>query len=173
MRVTFLFLFFSISKVFSVGDSYRLVGLDENNSKLVRVDSITGDSAEIAEIVGRNYRIVEENDRLVLVRAGCGNPCWNGYFYDKISGRIFELNNYLGYDLERGYVLSPNFNSGLDIINLQDGEVNHYIKDGCNSAFIGYCIDFVSFSDSYCFFDWYGDTVYGEGIRIRDSIRLK
>ena len=88
-------------------------------------------------------RLITESQDYLVMRSSCGNPCWIGYFLpldNSIEPTI--INEYLGFDLENDLVAYPEEDSNaIEILNIKTKQKELHVIRGCNSAFIGYCID--------------------------------
>lgn len=119
-------------------------------------------------------RLIDENKDYLVMRQGCGNPCWVGYFLPKNENtKPHMIHEYLGYDLENHLVAYINDNS-IDILNLRDNSVEVHKTRGRTSAFIGYCIDNLSLKKGTLKYIWYPDSWINskKGILVSEKINL-
>jgi hypothetical protein len=108
-------------------------------------------------------KFIDENEDYIVVRKGCGNPCWIGYFLpinDSIKPTsIFE---YLDYDLESdlvAYIKDKN----IEIVNLRSGQTEVHGTKDCISSFIDYCIDSLSIKNRILSYKWIPETKINSG----------
>jgi hypothetical protein len=99
--------------------------------------------------------LIEETDDFLVVRAGCGNPCWVGIFLPLKTNSSYQIiNEYMGYDLAKGYVAYFNNKEQLEVLNLKTEKTQAFQTDGCASAFKGYCVDTLYFKNNSVYFKW-------------------
>lgn len=100
-------------------------------------------------------RFVAENNNYLLFRAGCGSPCWTGFFLPlNTNGNVTTISEYLCYDLNQNYVAYINDTNNLEVLNITSGEKQSFITGNCNSAFNGYCIDTIYFKQKKIYYKW-------------------
>lgn len=101
-------------------------------------------------------RFVSENDNYLLFRAGCGSPCWTGFFLPlNKNGNIITINEYLAYDLNQNYVAYINYDTdNLEILNIASGKKQSLVIGNCDSAFKGHCIDTIYFKQKKMYYKW-------------------
>jgi hypothetical protein len=100
-------------------------------------------------------KFVAENDKYVLLRAGCGNPCWIGFFFPlKENKTAIIINEYLAFDLDQDFVARISNENKLQILNLKTYKVETIITPKCESEFIPYCIDTIYFQKKQLKFKW-------------------
>ena len=100
-------------------------------------------------------KFVSENDNYLLFRAGCGSPCWTGFFLPlNKNGTVTTISEYLAYDLNQNYVAYINDKNNLEVLNITSGEKQSFITGYCNSAFKGYCIDTIYFKQKKIYYKW-------------------
>lgn len=103
-------------------------------------------------------RLIYENNDYLVMRGGCGNPCWVGYFLPLHEGSKPQMiHEYLGYDLENHLVAYVSDNS-IEILNLKTNSIEVHKTKGCVSAFIGYCIDSLSIKNRTLKYKWIPDS---------------
>lgn len=102
---------------------------------------------------------IAENSDYIVMRQGCGNACWVGYFLPlKESLQPEMIHEYLDYDLDNGLVAFVKDTSTIEIVNLKTGQTEDHQTDGCTSAFPGYCIDSLSIKNRILKYKWIPDT---------------
>jgi hypothetical protein len=103
---------------------------------------------------------IADNKDYIVLRQSCGNPCWIGYFLP-ISDTIkpHAISEYLDFDLDNNLVASIKYPNLIEIINLRTNCTEKYIINGCNSAFIGYCIDSLSIKNKVLKYNWIPKTI--------------
>ena len=91
---------------------------------------------------------IAENKDYIVLRQGCGNPCWVGYFLplnDSVKPRY--IHEYLDYDLKNDLVAFINNKNNIGIINLRTGLTEDHKTKNRTSVFPGYCLDSLSVND--------------------------
>ena len=117
--------------------------------------------------------LVSENKNYVLLRHGCGSPCWNGFFLPLYKGgNQFIKNNYLTYDLDKELVAYINDNDSLEIYNLRTSLKQTVFIEKCESAFKGYCIDTAYFQNNYFHYLWTSDAYTKSGNTQKRKVKL-
>jgi hypothetical protein len=118
--------------------------------------------------------LVAENKNYILLRHGCGSPCWNGFFLPLYkAGNQFIKNNYLAYDLDKELVAYINDNDSLEIYNLRSGIKQTMFLDKCESVFKGYCIDTAYFENNYFHYSWTSDAHTKSGKNQLRKVKLE
>ena len=118
--------------------------------------------------------LVTENKNYVLLRHGCGSPCWNGFFLPLYKeGSSFIINNYLAYDLDKELVAYINDKDSLEIYNLRTSTKQTIYLEKCESAFKGYCIDTAYFQNNYFHYSWTPETYINSNKSQKRKIKLK
>lgn len=103
-------------------------------------------------------KFIAENDKYVLLRAGCGNPCWIGFFFPLNEGANATIvNEYVAYDLNQDYVVSISNENKLQLLNLKTHQFETIKTPKCESAFSPYCIDTIYFQKKQLKFKWKTD----------------
>jgi hypothetical protein len=104
-------------------------------------------------------RFIDENKNYIVLRQGCGNACWVGYFLPlRDSVKPEMIHEYLGYDLDNSLVAFVKDTSTIEIVNIKTGQTEDHRTDGCTSAFLGYCIDSLSIKNKILKYKWIPDT---------------
>jgi hypothetical protein len=99
--------------------------------------------------------LIAENDNFLVIRAGCGNPCWVGIFLPlKTNSNYHIINEYMGYDLAKGYVAYFNDKEQLEVLNLKTAKTQAFQTEKCVSAFKGYCVDTLYFKNNSVYLQW-------------------
>jgi hypothetical protein len=107
---------------------------------------------------GHEIRIpwyIGENKDYIVMKQGCGNPCWIGYFLpltDSIEPR--SIYDYFDYDLDNNLVAFPKDTNIIRIVNLKTNLTEDHTTYGCRSAVLGYCIDSLSIKDKTLRYKW-------------------
>jgi hypothetical protein len=100
-------------------------------------------------------KFIAENDKYVLLRAGCGNPCWIDLFFPLNEGATATIiNEYLAYDLNQDYVVSINNDNKLQVYNLKTHQFETIKTPKCESDFSPYCVDTIYFQKKQLKFKW-------------------
>ena len=120
-------------------------------------------------------RYITENKDYIVLRQGCGNPCWVGYFLtlnDSINPQY--IHEYLDFDLKNNLVVYIKDNENIGIVNIKTGLTEDYKTKKCGSIFPGYCIDIISLKNKTLKYIWYPKTKYGskKGILITEKIKI-
>lgn len=103
-------------------------------------------------------KFIDENKDYIVLRKGCGNPCWIGYFLPMNNSiKPMSVSEYLGYDLENNLIAYINVNS-IEIVDLKTRQTETLKVEGCNSAFLGYCIDSLSIKEKTLSYKWIPET---------------
>jgi hypothetical protein len=111
------------------------------------------------EVYGANSwlpRFQDENQEYVLMRAGCGSPCWLGLFLPLTGDRSAKLiHEYLAYDLDQNYVaFLADDSDSLEVLNLKSARSERFKLATCKAAFKGWCIDTIFFEGQTLKFSW-------------------
>ena len=87
-------------------------------------------------------RFISENQDYIVMRSGCGNPCWIGYFLPlDYSIDPIIISEYLDFDLDNDLVAYPSKSSnGIEILNIRTKQKELHPLKNCNSAFVGYSV---------------------------------
>jgi hypothetical protein len=102
-----------------------------------------------------------ENDKSLILRAGCGSPCWTGFILplNAMSPvRVYSMP--LAYDMERNLVVLPGEfrpDTMLWVENFVSSAHQAIPGPGCPSAFVGYCVDSLSFRGNELYIRWITD----------------
>lgn len=102
--------------------------------------------------------LVEENQDFLVVRAGCGSPCWTGFFLplkNKLSVAI--INGYIAYDLYNNYVAYFNKADDLEVLNLKNGKTQSWETQTCKFLFKNPCIDTLYFRKNSVYYKWHDE----------------
>jgi hypothetical protein len=104
-------------------------------------------------------RFIAENKNYIVLKAGCGNPCWTGYFLpiDK-SIKPQKYPEYLYFDLDNHLVVYIKESDIIEIINLKTGKNEYHKLGNCESVFPGYCIDSLSIKNKTLRYKWIPET---------------
>jgi hypothetical protein len=118
---------------------------------------------------------IAENKDYIVLRQGCGNPCWVGYFLplnDTIKPRY--IHEYLDYDLKNNLVAFIKGDNIIEIINLKTSLKEDHATLSCTSAFLGYCIDSLSVKDKILKYKWFPKTTMDskKGNWIKEKIKI-
>ena len=104
-------------------------------------------------------KFIDESKDYIVLRKGCGNPCWIGYFLPtNDSIKPVSVNDYLGYNLDDNLIAYINDNS-IEVIDLKTRKTETHKMEGCNSAFLGYCIDSLSIKNRTLIYKWIPETL--------------
>jgi hypothetical protein len=120
------------------------------------------------------YFIAENKDYVVL-RKGCGNPCWLGYFLPlNDSLKPHCITEYLDFDLDNNLVAWVKDTNVIQILNLQTDSMENHIINNCSSAFLGYCLDSVSVKNRTLKYKWIPKTTIDsdKGIVKEEKIKI-
>jgi hypothetical protein len=110
------------------------------------IDNVTMFSPDTFLLDGNESRLpkfVAKGDDYILLRQGCGSPCWIGYFLGLSEKMKFvPVNEYIAYDLNNNLVafIDSDSSSSISVMEITTGKSSTYKISGCNSAFLGYCI---------------------------------
>jgi hypothetical protein len=104
----------------------------------------------------RYPELVAESDDYVVLRAGCGSPCWVGAFLPLKQGEnAMLIHEYITFDLSSRLVAYiSGFSDSISILKLPTGQMRSYYTGKCESAFTGYCIDTAFFDGNKLFYNW-------------------
>lgn len=98
---------------------------------------------------------VAENDRYVLLKAGCGNSCRIGFFFRLEEGRDASvIDNYLAYDLDQDFVARISNDNKLQVLNLKTHKTVTIKNPQCESKFSRHCVDTIYFQKKQLKFKW-------------------
>ena len=117
-----------------------------------------------------------ESDKVLVLRAGCGNPCWIGFILPlnaRSPVRVYSMP--LAYDMERCLVVHPGESSPdttLWVENFITSERQAIPGPACQSAFVGHCVDSLSFSGNALFIRWITDFEKDTRQETRVQLRL-
>lgn len=99
-------------------------------------------------------KLKSENKNYLVMRAGCGNPCWVGFFLPlNRNARPAIIHEYIAFDLNNHLVASINIDS-IEITNLITLKKQCFKPGNCESAFIGYCVDKAYFKNNILYYNW-------------------
>ena len=118
---------------------------------------------------------IAENKDYIVLRQGCGNPCWVGYFLplnDSIKPRY--IHEYLDFDLKNNLVAFIKDNNIIELVNLKTSLTEDHKTNNCTSAFLGYCIDSLSVKDKTMKYKWFpkANKDSKKGILIKEEIKI-
>lgn len=105
-------------------------------------------------------KFIDENKDYIVMRQGCGNPCWIGYFLpldDSIKPGMFH--EYLDYDLNNNLIVYVKSSKIIGITNIKTDQIEDHKIEGCTSVFLGYCIDSLTIKNRILKFKWISDTI--------------
>lgn len=116
-------------------------------------DTLTLDDAPV-----RNPVYIAEGKDFILMRYGCGSPCWVGLFLPMDKNKEpREIHEYQAYDLVHNLVAYFNYDSpSAEIVveNLKTGKKQRIaLKSPCTSAFPGYCGS-MYIKNKLLYYDW-------------------
>jgi len=98
---------------------------------------------------------ISENKDFIVMRQGCGNPCWVGYFLPiNDSLKPHTIHEYLDFDLDNNLVASIKDSNIIEVKNLKTNSIENHILNGCNSVFLGYCIDSLTIKNGILKYNW-------------------
>lgn len=121
-------------------------------------------------------KFVDESESYIFLRAGCGSPCWQGFFLPiNKQGKEIIIHEYLAVDLHQNYVAYINYdNNTLEVLNIKNDKKQSFTIGKCNSAFTGYCIDSIYFEKDKLNYKWIPETYINskKGKLISLSIKL-
>jgi hypothetical protein len=100
-----------------------------------------------------------ENEKYIVLRFGCGSPCWGAIFLPLNENQEPETILYqYDIDLERDLVVYLDSNEDdptIAIYNLlTKKKVKHKVDFGCESAIPTYCLDSISINGDKVFYRW-------------------
>lgn len=116
---------------------------------------------------------VAENDRYVLLKAGCGNTCRIGFFFPlKEGGTANVIDNYLAYDLDQDFVVSINSENNMQVLNLKTHKRETIKTPKYASDLSRYCVDTIYFQKKQLKFKWKSKegSVNGQWYKFKISI---
>lgn len=120
-------------------------------------------------------RYIAENKDYIVLRQGCGNPCWVGYFLP-LNDSIKEqtIHEYLDFDLSNNLVAWIKGTNVIEIVNLKTKMNEEHKINGCGSSFLGYCIDSLSIKDKTLKYKWFPKTKFDSerGIIMKEKIKI-
>lgn len=122
------------------------------------------DSFKITNSYPRNYKIQDENSDYILLTGSCGNPCHISYLLPLKDGNAMRIADVIFSDLSKNYIVSV---AGEDSLRVQNIRINQSMIiniDYCDSAYPGYCIDSMYFSNDTLIYR-YSDFVLIKGER--------
>jgi len=97
---------------------------------------------------------IDENSDFIVLRQGCGSPCWIRYFLPlSDSLKTYVFNEYFEYDLNDNLVAYPG-ESYIGITNISTNVSESHQIGKCDAAFIGACIDSLSIKDKILKYKW-------------------
>ena len=151
-----------------------IADLKTSNGKLVHLvekDSITlvqwkiGSQTKNFECPFASYdheawqlSVHDENKDYIVLRAGCGNPCWYGLFLPLYeNGEPKLIDDYIAYDLNQNYVAYFNENDSLEVLNLRTFKTEAFKTEKCSPANKTYCIGSVHFKKKEIIIKWIKD----------------
>jgi hypothetical protein len=103
--------------------------------------------------------LIAENKNYVLLRSGCGNPCWLGLFLPLYKGGKPQIvNEYIAFDLNSDLVAFISNTDSIAILNLKKFDKQYFNPGKCESAFPGYCIDTAYFKNNTFYYSWNSET---------------
>ncbi len=119
-------------------------------------------------------KFIAENSNYTVLRQECGNPCWRGYFLPlNDSLKACVINEYLNFDLDNNLVASIKDSNVIEIKNLKSNLTEDHIINGCNSVFLGYCIDSLSINNKTLKFKWFPETKIKSNIGVFRIEKIK
>jgi hypothetical protein len=106
-------------------------------------------------VVCEPARFEWENSKFVVLRQGCGSPCWFEIVLPLQNGRKIQQVMYtVAHDEKRSLIASIE-SEPLMIINLITGRQQSIVlKPECAAAFPGWCLDDVAFKDGALHILW-------------------
>lgn len=137
-------------------DKYFLRWGNESLSRILR-DTFYCDSPPTAR-----PSFEEENDKYLVLRFGCGSPCWAGIFLPlNPTQRPKTIYSYYDFDLANNLVASLELDGSEPVIcvdNLLTKTKKKYKVDyECESAIPTYCLDSLSISNHKLYYKWTSD----------------
>ncbi len=102
-------------------------------------------------------RFERESQDYIVLRYGCGSPCWIEIFLPLYkNGNPTIIEDPFVYDLGIDRVAGPGGINGtfMEILNLRTRKKQSFYPDSCTSAFIGYCIDTAYFEGNKFVYYW-------------------
>lgn len=97
-----------------------------------------------------------ENNDYILLKSGCGSPCWIGYFLPlKKSLKLKIINEYLAFDASQNYVAKINYDTDLiEVENITTSKIQPIQTEKCEAVFKAYCIDTIYFKPKEITIKW-------------------
>lgn len=157
-----------IIKYKRTGDSFQVQWFQNGQLK-----TLTGCEFQVCSADAWIPRFKSENENYLLLKAGCGNPCWMGFFLplngDQQPNVIHE---YLAYDLDQNYVAQINYDlDSIEVLNLKSNKTQRFKTGNCKSAFKGYCFDTMYFDKKCLKYSW--DSAVDWSSKTKRIIKLK
>lgn len=115
-----------------------------------------------------------ENNKYIVMRYSCGNPCWGGIFLplnDSVSPKV--ILEYIDFDLENDLVAYIFDSQIIEIINLKNNKTERHLLEKCDSAFPGYCIDSFSIKNKTLKYKWFPKTYINSTKGVWKSEKIK
>lgn len=99
---------------------------------------------------------IAENNDYILLKSGCGSPCWIGYFLPlKKSLKLKIINEYLAFDPTQNYVAKINYDTdSIEVENIITSKIQSIKTEKCEAAFKAYCIDTIYFIPKGIITEW-------------------
>jgi hypothetical protein len=119
--------------------------------------------------------LIAENKDYIVLRQGCGNPCWVGYFLPlNESDTPRYIHEYLDFNLKNNLVAFIKSDNIIEIVNLKTSLTEDHKTKNCTSAFPGYCIDSLSVKDKILKYKWFpkANKDSKKGILIKEEINI-
>jgi len=154
-----------------IDDSHYVIKWGVNNTTMCSADTFDLDGSE-----SRLPKIIAKGNDFILMRQGCGNPCWIGYFLGLTDlNKYVVIHEYLAYDLINNLVayVDSDSDSSIRILNITTGESELHKFRGCNSAFIGYCIASADFVDDRLIIRFVDADNNSHGKKISIKLKIK
>jgi len=112
-------------------------------------------------------RFIIENENYIVLRAGCGNPCWAGIFLPLYKGGLAKvISEYIAINLDSELVAAIKGDS-IEVMNLRSMKNQITYLGKCESAFHGYCIDTAYFEGHKLIYEW-KDSLNSKQIEVRE-----
>ena len=115
------------------------------------------------------------NDSVIILRAGCGNPCWYALILPLNKNKqIRRVDFPEGYDMKNNLIVYLGNNDTLIVIeNYLDGKRKAIIGKNCGSSFNGYCIDSISINNRQFYMRWFTDYEFDKPKNKRKTKTIK
>jgi len=102
-------------------------------------------------------KFMAENNDYILLKAGCGSPCWNGFFLPlKKSLKLKVIGEYLAFDLHQNYVAKVNYDTDqIEVENIITSKTQSVATEVCEAVTKAVCIDTIYFEPKKIVTKWF------------------